>query len=900
MCASTLVGRTEELDTIAALLGRGERLLTIVGPGGVGKTRLAHEVLERARRKPEDGAPVAWFCDLTDTRDALDVARAVAQAIGLTSSAFSRSEHAVGAVGRALGARGAGWIVLDNAEQVLVDVVAAIAQWREPAPGIAFIVTSREALRVSDEMVLEVPPLGLPLASDPSAPSDAVTLLVQCAKRAGWSRPAGSDATLAEIARRLEGLPLALQLAAARLPTLGAEGLLERIARSLDVLVDRRRDAHPSKATMRRSARWSWDLLEPHEREALVQCSAFRGPFEIEAAERVVDLRAFPEAPPVVDTIQALRERSILAEGQSHAGRPRFTVYVTLRELAAELGEPGSIAGARARHAALYASRAESLAFGADALAPDADQLWAAVEHATVIGATDVALTALLGLQAVLTVRGPANASLPLFERALAPDAPAGEPRRTARALLAWGRVTRHGSTGDDGRDARARALALARSAGDRELEAAALREIAGWHIPAGRFDDAKRAYLDALDAVGEQGDARTRADLHSGVASVLTLLGDPEAGDSHARTAIALSEVAGDQRFGALIWADRAWSLVERGLHAAAESALAESRTIAAIAPGPTVGASQILVGAMLAQDRGERACVQSFLEASSLFDAFGDALRSAICHGYSAVARSEHGDPDAATELARAANVLSALSPPHGSLVRAHLAAARAAAGRLEDAEAELQQARELATGRQGFAVWVIPVLGAALDLARARRADAAGDEVTARARVDAADAAIAAVRTPRRDARNEPAPPFERISFHVRVALRVLARAPRRRVDLVPATSSLVVERSGRWFVLPSGERVDFADRRALGALVRVLAECRLSDPGVVVPRMTLVREVWPGERIAPGAARNRLDVALSQLRKLGLRDLLRTAPGGHLLDPEVPIRMAESPE
>jgi predicted ATPase/class 3 adenylate cyclase len=312
--ASSFVGREKEVEEVAALLQNGARLLTLTGPGGSGKTRLAIEAA--AELVPEFKAGVFWV-GLAPLRDPELVSETIAQTIG---SKDGLAEH--------IGEREL-LLLLDNLEQV-VEAAPELAALIETCPNLKLLVTSRELLRVRGEIEYPV----LPLA-DP----EAVELF--CA-RAG----AKPDETVHSLCHALDNLPLALELAAARASVLSPRQILERISARLDLLKGGR-DADPRQQTLRATIEWSYDLLAPGEQRLFARLAVFAGGCTLETAEEVAHAD--------LDTLQSLVDKSLLRCAQE-----RFWMLETIREYATErLEESGGADDLRRRHAEHFLALAE-------------------------------------------------------------------------------------------------------------------------------------------------------------------------------------------------------------------------------------------------------------------------------------------------------------------------------------------------------------------------------------------------------------------------------------------------------------------------------------------------------------------------------------------------------------
>ena len=317
--ATRFIGRTAELEQIDALFSEGARLVTLIGPGGAGKTRLA----TRAggawcgdRQRP------VRFCDLSSATDAQGMLAGVAGVVGGTPA----GADPVSALGAALAGLDEALLVLDNLEQIAVPAAEILSIWLVAAPGLRVLVTSRHRLRIKNEHLLEVGPL--------DSEGDGLLLFTERAQQVRPGLAIDTDAdrqVVADLVAALDGLPLAIELAAARSVVLSPRQLLDRLAKP-GTLGSGPRDGVARHQTLQRAIDWSWTLLSEAEQGTLAQLSVFRGGFDIDAVEAVV-VRA-PDAPSHLDLLQALREKSMLFE-QSGADPIRFHLLMSIREFAA-------------------------------------------------------------------------------------------------------------------------------------------------------------------------------------------------------------------------------------------------------------------------------------------------------------------------------------------------------------------------------------------------------------------------------------------------------------------------------------------------------------------------------------------------------------------------------------
>ena len=352
---TSLLGRERAVEEVAGLLERPEvRLVTLTGPGGVGKTRLAVAVGERLRDR--FGAGTA-FVPLDSVTDSGQVLAAIGRAAGADLAG-------AGALLEALAETfgdGAWLLVLDNLEQV-VQVAPDLGELLARCPGVAILATSRTVLGLRAEREYPVPPLALP--ADPGtasvaevAASPAVALFVDRARavRPGFTLTAGNAAAVAEICRRLEGVPLAIELAAARTRLLDPPALLDRLAASLDALGSGAVDLPERQRTLRATVEWSVGLLEDDERSLLEVTAVFTGGWTIPAAAQVAGL----DEDRALELCEALARHSLVAIDSTGLG-PRSRMLATVRAFVAErLAARPDAAEVGRRHAGFYRALAE-------------------------------------------------------------------------------------------------------------------------------------------------------------------------------------------------------------------------------------------------------------------------------------------------------------------------------------------------------------------------------------------------------------------------------------------------------------------------------------------------------------------------------------------------------------
>ena len=381
-----LLGRDSERDDVLSLLRRDDvRIVTLTGPGGTGKTRLSLDVAAELMRDYADGV---WWISLGPILDARLVLSEIATILGVHEGGVALADAVKSALrGRRM------LLVLDNFEQVL-DAAPVVADLLSVAPGVKALVTSRAPLHLRGEREYAVPPLILPPLDLPLAPEAlteyaAVRLFVEraAAAKSDFALTPDDARAIAEICVRLDGLPLAIELAAARVKLLPPRAMLARVGSRFELLSSGARDLPKRHQTMRAAISWGYNLLDGAEKELFATLSVFRGGFSLEAAERLA-------GGDVLNGLSSLLDKAFLR--RDPAGRddaPRFVMLETIREYGLEcLDESGRRPEVQIAHARLMAQMAEENELQTDVLAADADNFRTALESAINAGDAELAL----------------------------------------------------------------------------------------------------------------------------------------------------------------------------------------------------------------------------------------------------------------------------------------------------------------------------------------------------------------------------------------------------------------------------------------------------------------------------------------------------------------------------
>lgn len=570
------IGRRQTLAALGQRFDSGARLVSVVGIGGTGKTRFAQRF---GWTSLGDFTGGVWFCDLSQARSLDGVVHAVAQGLHLPLA----SADPLAQICTALSARGRCLAILDNFEQVSHLAEQTIGRWLEGAREARFVVTSRELLGIPGEERFTL---------DPLLPSEASALFVQRASAGKRDFRATPEDRVAidQLVGLLDNLPLAIELAAARIRIMPPRMLLARMSERLPVVVSVK--GRPKRhATLRSMFDWSWDLLLAPEKTALGQLSVFEGSFTLAAAEEVIDLSACIEAATPMDVVQSLVDKSLVRD----VGDRRFGLLGTVKEYAAErlvsdaacrTTDPTPLLSAQKRHWRHFATLDETEAV-ADGCA-DVDNLIAACRRASDARDSPGAVGALAGAWAVLKLRGPFRGGLELgamvaaipglseseratidwvtgsaldqlgrvaeahakFRSGLESSRRAGDRRCEARLACAMSDQLADEGNIDAARKHLDGALLLARELRDRTLECNVLNRLGVVHHHCAELERAHALFEAGLELAQELGDKHLEGGVVGNLGSLYRSMGQLDWARERFETALLLAQEIGDRRW--------------------------------------------------------------------------------------------------------------------------------------------------------------------------------------------------------------------------------------------------------------------------------------------------------------------------------------------------------------
>jgi serine/threonine protein kinase/predicted ATPase/Tfp pilus assembly protein PilF len=577
----SFVGREVESEELDRNFAGNSHLVTLAGAGGMGKTRLAIRYGWRTLREWPGGV---WFCDLTEARNLEGIASAVAGSLGVQLGRGDPVEQ----LGHAIAGRGRCLMILDNFEQIVDHAAVTVGRWLARAGEARFLITSREKLSLGvREKVQEVGPLSIE------------TGLELLAARARRLRPgleiAGAEAESArEIVRLVDGMPLAIELAGARMRVMSASQIVAQMRKRFSLLTGGGSARHETLAV---AIDGSWELLSPWEQSAWAQCAVFEGGFTAEAAEAVTDLSAWPEAPWVVDAMQSLVDKSLLRTWAPRVGtagevpEARFGMFVSLQEYArmklregsflADAGSAPTAGGVtpieravEERHGKWYARYGTSAAIkslrshGGPTLKRrverELDNLVAACRRAVLRGDAATAVATYRASWPFLKKRGAIGVAVDLAREVLR-ELHLGRAEE-GHVIKMLGQAEWYSGMVEEALAHLEGAVAIAREVHDRQLETQALGNLGGTYVSQGQMEEGCVHLEMALDC------ARSIGDQHMECYTLNTLgilcRGQGRMVDARTYSALALevARLAGDRRLEGMALSNLGMILQEQG----------------------------------------------------------------------------------------------------------------------------------------------------------------------------------------------------------------------------------------------------------------------------------------------------------------------------------------------
>jgi predicted ATPase/class 3 adenylate cyclase len=552
---TSFVGREREIAELLDIL-REARLLTLTGPGGTGKTRLAVKVAAQLLDSYTEGV---YFVDLSSITDHRFVPAAVAQALRLREQPGRRPLETLIDHLRGLHLL----LVLDNLEHLL-EASETVGTLLDAAPRLTILTTSRIPLHIAGEREFPLPPLSLPDAGDTGDPvtfgqQEAVRLFVDRATsvRPGFRLTSENAEAIGQIVIRLDGLPLAIELAAGRMKLLEPDEILERLGARLDLLIGGARDLPPRQRTLRAAIEWSYDLLEPDAQRLFARLAAFSGGWTLDAAEAVC---APGLGSSVLDGLGVLLDHSLLRVSDA-AGGTRLMMLDTIREFAAErLVASGEADDVRRRHAEFYlhlaedrsSATAEGARWPARSLEVERDNVRAALRWSLDADEPQIGLRIAAAIWPVWPRRDLAEGRAWL-ERLLALPASRRRDAGRARALTSLGAIALYQGDGEAGRAALEEAVAIARELRDARLLAYVINPLEVSLRAAGDLDAAEAVLAEAVASADAAGETATATALRGRIGFIQVFRGNPDAAIGPLREAVAAVREAGEN--SNLVW---------------------------------------------------------------------------------------------------------------------------------------------------------------------------------------------------------------------------------------------------------------------------------------------------------------------------------------------------------
>ncbi|MDP2275357.1 MAG: protein kinase [Archangium sp.] len=761
-----LIGRAAELADLHQLLGSGERLVSLLGPGGVGKSRLAREA---ARQQASTFRGRVWVADLSGAKSVEGLCITVSESLGVALPAAGSPVEAVGVL---LTARRQCLLVLDNVEQLAGEIAPVVLAWHAVAKDAHFLLCSRVALGVEAEKKYEVGPL--PIDGDDE--SDAMRLFLERVRTLNPNFPTGRWARdmVKELVRRLDGMPLAIELAAAQMADAPLEALREAAKLQSST------GGSGQFLAIDQAFEASWAQLSDEERAALAQCTVFSSGFSAGAALDVLRIPGHPgdaHREAVLQVLHRLRSKSLLrVTFPLKSDQARYGLYESIRARVINR-LPQEELRARKRHATWYLRFGETLGPAAekgaavlDLLSAERDNLMSAWEWWLAQGGDGVkqALRVLLGLDALFLVRGPYGGHLSMLDSVLqklsdpVDRVPALEAR--ARVLLSRGRL----------KEAAADLQSVLSRPQPPEIEGRALAYLGSVRKQEGSLIDAQALLERALTLLKETKDLRMQGRVFANLGAVAQEQGRQDDAEDLSAAALKLHRLAKDRRFEGVTLSNLAVLQQARGEWAAAEESCTKAIAVHRELGNRRSEGIAVTNFADLERDRGVNARAMAlYRRAVGVHREVGNRRFEAICLLNQSLLLMEQLTLEPAAESLDEALALFHVvgDKRHAGLCLGARGALRARKGELSAAEGDFRAARELLGEKDLAFSSAVDVYRAQVELSEAEALESSRRSAEATRKRQVAAARIEATVT--RGPQGSLAERFE----HARMALRVL---------------------------------------------------------------------------------------------------------------------------